>query len=83
MKNAKRPYKPHRINPPKLSYTEMLVMAHGETMGIVETAKALGVSRWTVYRQKDAGHFATTADGRRLQTRSVAAYIENQGAMRA
>ncbi len=75
----KRQYKPRSIHPPQHSYTDMLVTAHGETMGRTKTGAVIGVSRWTIYRYVDAGILATAADGKRILTRSVASFIESQG----
>lgn len=77
-----RNYTPRPIRPPTFSVTDMLITAHGETMEPIEAARLIGVSRWTVYRYRDTGLVMPAAGGRRVLTRSVAALIENQGAMR-
>ena len=59
-----------------LPLIEVMARQHGETVRKDEAARILGVTRATVYSMLADGRLESCCEGRRVLTRSIAAYIE-------
>jgi hypothetical protein len=71
-----RQYAARRILEPKpMTLSEQWVAIYGETMTAATAARMFGVSRWTIYRHRDAGDFEVS--GSRILTRSLAEFVEH------
>lgn len=58
-----------------IDFAETWADKYGETLSVAEAGRILGVSRWTIYKHINEGHFKGTIDGR-IFTRSAAVWYE-------
>lgn len=63
---------------PTVDRCAAMVERYGECCKIEQACEALNVSRTTVYRMVVDGKIKTVLDGKRIDVRSMAAYLESR-----